>query len=508
MSWEPPISFDHPTLPSFPRVFSDWLQRFIDSTSKSIQVAPDLMGMLVLGTLATATQGRYRVQIKRGYSEPLNLFLCCALPPGCRKSAAFSLATKPLEDYEQEQAAFTSSLIKSKATERRVIQQAICNAESKAARTLDEGERDQWMQRVHTLTSSLESCEVAHAPRLMADDVTPQKLVSLLQQHKRISVMSSEAGVFSKMASSATMDVYLKSWAGETIAVDRQSRASTHIRNPLLTIALTVQPSVLSDLGGKAAMHDRGLLGRILFSLPENLMGRREANPPSVPQEYLNEYRRNIRWLLNNKSNNAPLRFSSDALTSWVRFVASLEPRLRVDGDLGNMTEWAGKLAGHVARIAGLLHVARHLTDSRYIQISASTVDAAITIGHYFIDHARAAFNSMHLDERVFNAQHVLQWIKANNEPSFRLRDAYQALKGNRRFRTMARLRDPIELLTEHHYIRELQILQYRRPGRKPSPTYEVSPLVISRSNGNCRNNGHRQRMLPFVVEGGDACVM
>jgi replicative DNA helicase len=458
------------------------------------------MGMLVLGTLATAAQGRFRVQIKQGYSEPLNLFLATALPPGSRKSAAFSLATKPLENFEHEHAQKERVHLKRKAAEQRVLQRAIKNAENKAAQTLDDDERQRWMDRAHTLTEKLEGTK-AQSPRLMADDVTPQKLVSLLQQHGRIGVLSSEAGIFSKMASQGTMDVYLKSWAGETIAVDRQSRASVCIRNPLLTIALTIQPSVLKDLGTKAAMHGRGLIGRFLFSLPKNLMGRRNPNPPPIPPAILDEYNAYLYRLLKMPTKDVPLTFSTDAQQEWFSFLAAIEPRLCPDGDLGPITDWAGKLAGHVARIAGLIHIATNIEEPDSAPLPPETVHAAVTIGHYLLAHAKATFHAMHIDDGITDAQHVLRWVKANRQPSFNLRDAYQALKGNRRFRTMALLQSPIQALTEHQYIRERQEIIARRAGRKPSPVYEVNPYLWA---GNGYSGDCEQRLL----DGGESCAM
>jgi replicative DNA helicase len=506
--WEPPIPLDNPDLPAFPTdAFPPWLECYLRSCARSIQVAPDLVAMLVLGTLATAAQGRYRVRIKPGYSEPLNLYLACALPPGCRKSAAFALTTFPLADHEQEEAAGVHAALKRQQAERRVLKQAIQNAEGKAARALDDDERRQWMQRAHQLADQLEWSEATVAPRLIADDVTPEKLVSLLHAHGRIGVLSSEAGVFSKMAAQKTMDVYLKAWAGETIAVDRQTRGSLYLRNPLLTIAIAIQPSVLSDLGGKAAMHGRGLIGRFLYVLPENLMGRRDPDPPSVPPQERAHYSTYIRRLLNAKPNDEPVTLSSEALTAWVDFVSRLEPRLRADGDLGTITEWAGKLAGHVARVAGLLHVATHVEAAPVVPLSRETVAASIAIGEYLIEHAKATFQLMHLDDRVADAQRVLRWIRASDRPTFSLRDAYQALKGNRRLRTMAKLRSAIDLLAEHHYIRPIPALNHRRPGRRPSPIYEASPFV-HRTGGEAPCASHPRPALAAVASGGDACAM
>src|SRR5205085_1617835 len=62
--------------------------------------------------------------------------------------------------------------------------------------------------------------------------------------------------------------------------------------------------------------------------------------------------------------------------------------------------------------------------------------------------------------------------------PSFSVRDVFQALKG--KFRRVAELNAPLELLEERDYIRKLTRAEPQRPGRPPSPVYEVNPFVLS----------------------------
>ena len=70
--------------------------------------------------------------------------------------------------------------------------------------------------------------------------------------------------------------VFLRGHAGDDLRVDRVNRPPEHVERPALTMAVVVQPEVIAGLASKPGFRGRGLLGRILFSLPFSLIGYRE----------------------------------------------------------------------------------------------------------------------------------------------------------------------------------------------------------------------------------------
>ena len=62
-----------------------------------------------------------------------------------------------------------------------------------------------------------------------------------------------EGGIFGQMVgryneSASNLDIYLKGFSGDATRTDRVSRQSHYIKETILTIVLTVQPSVVRDL--------------------------------------------------------------------------------------------------------------------------------------------------------------------------------------------------------------------------------------------------------------------
>jgi len=89
---------------------------------------------------------------------------------------------------------------------------------------------------------------------------------------------------------------------------------------------------------------------------------------------------------------------SADGDHVMLRLEAELEPRLADGAELGHVADWASKLNGAIARLAGLLHLAEHLRTGWDQPISAETVDDAARLGHYYLAHALAVFDLMDAD--------------------------------------------------------------------------------------------------------------
>lgn len=151
-------------------------------------------------------------------------------------------------------------------------------------------QRAERLADVDRLVAELEALPVVVAPRLVADDITPEKVAVLMAQHgERIALLSAEGGVFGIMAgryqpnSSPNLDVFLKAHSGDRLTVDRIGRSPVRLEKPALTIGLAVQPDVIRRLADTPEFRGRGLLARFLYALPDSLVGSRDQ-PAAGPQ--------------------------------------------------------------------------------------------------------------------------------------------------------------------------------------------------------------------------------
>jgi hypothetical protein len=451
-------------------------------------------GVLTLGALSAACGSRFVVQVTEGYTEPVNLYLVVAMDPGNRKSAAVSRMITPIEAYERELREERKVAVAAERAEYDAFAKRLEKIKRDVADAEEGDERVAALASVREAAAELENRRLPVLPRLLADDVTSEKLASFLVEHGSIAVLSPEGGVFDVMggrySGEPNIDVYLKSHTGEPIRVDRMNRPSEYVARPILTLCLTVQLVVLRHLAEKRDFRGRGLVARFLYSIPPSLLGRRAVDPPPVPSDLSHRYEQLLRTLLGNAGGGPieepqMLRLSGEAHADWLGFCKEHEPRLGAGGDLASLTDWAGKLPGAAIRIAGLLHAAQFPSAPGATPISAATMASAIALGEYFTQHALAAFAIMGADPTLDGARHVLAWVKRIDESSFVLRDAFQALKGT--FKKVDELRAALAVLEERSYIRQRPEERRAGPGRRPSPTYDVNPLWLQAAT--CSHN-------------------
>jgi hypothetical protein len=502
-TWELPIPFHDYTLPSFPvDVLSDWLREYVEALALATQTPLELPGMLVLAVCAAAIAKKVVVLVKPGYIEPVNIFVVTVLPPGSRKSAVFAAVTEPLQAYEEREMQRLEPIIAEAESQRRITEKALQKAENQAASSDTKQARDTAHTEAKKLARELAALEVPAFPRLVTEDTTAERLGTLLyEQGERMAVMSAEgADVFDRMAGrysskQSNFGVYLKGHAGDTLRVDRVGREAEYVRNPALTMGLTVQPEVLQGLLDTPGFRGRGLLGRILFALPPSRLGHRATDVPPVPDHLRKAYHQHVLTLLempfemDDKGNPLvhTLTLTTEASALMQQYEAWVEPQLAMFGNLGHMTDWGGKLVGAVARLTGILHLADHVTEATpwKIEISAHTVIRAIRLGHHLVEHARAAFAEMGADPVVADAKHLLAWITRQECHAFTKRDVFEGTKG--RFKRVEAIEPALHLLVAHGFIRQRSTEHRSGPGRKPSPTYDVNPSVGS-------HHSHHQR--------------
>jgi hypothetical protein len=271
-------------VPPFPvDALPSWVADMVLAVSEFTQTPLDLPGCLALAALSTAAGGRAEVEIRPGWREPCNLYTVVAMPPGSRKSAVFAAMTAPLLEAETqlvEQArpriveADLARKIAAKEAERRTVD---------ASNLCDPAARAEALAAAADATLGADK-PIPALPRLIADDVTTEAAGSLLaEQGGRLAVLSAEGGIFSTLAGRysggvPSLEVF-KGHAGDLLRVDRKGRPAEHVPSPALTLGLALQPEVLADIARMPGFRGRGLLARILYSVPENTVDAARSAP-------------------------------------------------------------------------------------------------------------------------------------------------------------------------------------------------------------------------------------
>ena len=174
--------------------------------------------------------------------EPLNIYTVVILPPAERKSSVLSMMIRPVEEYEKEEnSRRNAGIIESQMVLSRLEKEkrSLVERASKGKATEEE---------VRAKATEIAKYEPVKPLRLFVDDVTSEKLTSVLVENKgRAAVVSAEGGIFDIISGlysrNVNIDVFLKGHSGDTIRVDRIGRASESIIHLALTMVLAVQPA-------------------------------------------------------------------------------------------------------------------------------------------------------------------------------------------------------------------------------------------------------------------------
>lgn len=491
--WQEPLLFGEIETPEITANFlPEPLSSFCKAVSDSIQTPPGMAVMMALATVSTCLQKRFEVSpFGDSYTEPVNIMPLVGAEPATRKSAIVKALTEPLSIWETEQADRLKDSIQQTRHAREMIIKTIDSIKSAASKpNATDDDRREALAEMKRLDDSMPPEVIA--PRLWTDDVTLERLQSMMaDQGERMAVISAEGGFFEVAAGlysggKSNVNIVLQGHAGEPVRVERQGR-SVMMLKPALTFGLMVQPSVISDLaaGNKARFRGNGMLARLLYCLPKSTVGSRDVTKRRpVANEISTKYKSLIYRLLaiaplsDEAGREQPrmLTLAPDALKAWLTFSQFIESKHGQYGELYSVQDWTGKLPGAALRIAGLCHVAEFMEEVKTINMA--TMGKALDLAELLIVHAKAAFDLMGTDPAIPDAKFVLQWIIKKGDGSFRRGDLHKATHG--RFQRVDRLVSALKVLTERNIISDPE---ERPTGRRPEIVYTVNPAILKGGN-------------------------
>ena len=223
--------------------------------AENLQVDPGMTAATGLAVASLCVQGKFIINPKPGWVEPLNLYASVIARPSERKTPTLAVMAHPLYSFEKEENERRAPLIDESRMKRDILTKKICNMKDEAAKVNPRGGKKISFNDITELQYELSDLEreAVKPLRLLADDTTPEALVSLMAANDgKMGIISDEGGIFDTIAGKysngkANMDVFLKAYSGSYLRVDRKGRAPEVIEHPMLTMLLMVQPTVLEQ---------------------------------------------------------------------------------------------------------------------------------------------------------------------------------------------------------------------------------------------------------------------
>ena len=482
--WEAPILLESNPVPNLePNLLPGILGEMVEAVSISTETPPELATGLVLPVISTALQGKFRVQVNCDHTEPVNIWTLVALESGNRKSSVLATMTQPLTDWEMREQKRLKPIIKEAEIKQRNHEARLKHLRARYGKAKKD-EIEEISMEILEFEKELE--EIPNQPQIWTQDVTTERLGSLMDEHdEKMTLLSAEGGIFDILAGKYSsgvpnFDLYLQGYSGDSVKVDRGCRPPLYLKKPALSLGLSPQPDVLRGLVDKPGFKGRGLLGRFLYLLPDTNLGYRTLKTEPIPEEIKRKYHSLIASLLgieqiryeDGQIKPYILRLSKQAKKELHCFALQVEKDLREGERFEFIKEWGAKLPGAVARIAGLFHCAENPVHPWANEIGLGITQRAIQLAYMFAEHTLLAFDLMGADKSLEQARKIWRWAKRKKLRTFTKRDCFNDLRGT--FRRVTNMDDPFEVLRERHYMREFQ----QKTGGRPSIKYNINPAL------------------------------
>lgn len=407
-----PLGLLPPILRDYSRVVAEY-----------VQCDPSIPAVLGLGALAALAQKTATVA---GWTwrESLSLFLIAVAPSGERKSPAYKATCGPLRVLESEldREGRDGRMY---ANERRAqLTAQLAAMRKQLASGKGEGLHLEDLAEVASELEAMGADELP--PRLIADNVTPEALTSLMARNGgRMAVLSPEGaflsilkGAYTGNGEPADLSAMLQAYnVAESITVDRKGRESERIEYPSLSMVLIGQPLVFEELCRLKGARERGLIGRfIVVQVPplagtrfRSITGGARVEPPGTAQGQ--RYEELLRALSLRKPVDSPpvLRLSPEATGHYEGWHDELESERDPDsGQWALIPEFANKAHGLALRFAGLFHLCEHPAAGDGDLIGIEDLKAACALTDWALEAHKAAVVGLSVPEEIKRAQRVM----------------------------------------------------------------------------------------------------
>ncbi len=405
-SEQKPIEFP---LHAFPKL----AQQVIEEICEALLVPPQLVGCAVLGVLSAAVGAGIRVQSSPSRFTRGNLYILAVAESGTGKDAAQEVLKTLCSVEEEITSTWKRDTLPSIEAESDLLATGYKRLKEKAAKCEDPEQKEAYLQQMIVARARMEELsEKKIGPALSVADITKEALgvkMSAQAGEALASIAIEGRGVIDVLCGryndgSSDEDFYTAAFSGNSIKVDRISRASVWLRSPCLSIFWMIQPDKLWAILKKAIITESGLLQRFL---PCNT----HAEPQEIPEQQvainlklIEQWDQRIRSLIYHyRLRQEPVTIlpSLEAVEMFRQFNNELVRKRRTGGELHDVNSYVARWAEQAWRIAVPYHSFESASDAHHIVLTPETANNVITITSWFNQEQLAILEAGRSQQRL-----------------------------------------------------------------------------------------------------------
>ncbi|WP_159022629.1 DUF3987 domain-containing protein [Formosa sp. L2A11] len=223
-------------------IFPKALQEIIFEAHNVYQFCLDYLGAGVLSAASAAIGKTYKVEVKKGWEEKVNLFTVIVGRPGDSKTHALNFCFRPI--HKREDTTFE----------------------------IYEQELKDYIQESLNTNEDRSKLKKPLLKKILISDFTPEALIAIHANNKKglyvyVDELHGWIKNFNRYNTSGEAETYLSLWSGTQISTDRASGKSQRISDPFIGVIGSTQISVLKEFA-KGGRQTNGFLDRFLFVYP------------------------------------------------------------------------------------------------------------------------------------------------------------------------------------------------------------------------------------------------
>ena len=358
-------------------IFPDSIKNYILLCNKTLNSSIDYMGCSVLWLHSIIIGNSIQIEIKTGWQESANLWMCLVGKAGIGKTPSITNITFPLMKVNSRE---IKNFIKAKD-------------KYEAYKALDKEQQ-----------AIQEKIEKPVKTQFIVNDITLEALVDLHEENKNgVGVLKDELAGWlkdmNKYRQGSDLEHWLSSWSGKEINLNRKTAKSAFIERAFIPVMGGIQPQILSTFYTDEN-KDNGFIDRMLFSFPE--LDVDKYNEAEMDGEYLQWYDEFIIDLFkifqkvtkyNEDREVEPYvaLFDKESKKEWIRIFNEITERQNSDSENEYMKSMLPKQKSYIPRIALIMNCIYSREDlvPDLFTIDKKSILAAEKLSKYFIAMAK-----------------------------------------------------------------------------------------------------------------------
>ena len=454
-----PLRCDKSKLLKFPvNALPPILRETAHAVAETTSTDAAMAGTAIISAISYCFSGVYRMTGKPDHTEPLVVNSLTVAEPSFKKSPVMSVLKRPFITFAHDWNENNKAEIFSSQAERKMLESRLAETEKKSDVTAEE---------IADIKMELSNTEFKNFHRIIVDDITPESLVTQLEQNGTLLMMSDEAGMlgnFSGRYSSniPNLDLLLKSWNGESYISDRATRDSIVLKRPYVSICLACQPYVFENMMNNLAFRGSGLIARMVYCFPKSNIGSRKYDTTPIPNNVTESYRKLVYRLLHKKfahsGDELPLHFDEKAYDLFVDYYNNYIEQLLVT-EMAFCRDWGGKYHGLILRLCGIIHCVKCFlkgVEPTETLVTTDTFCNAVEISEYFREQAIYAYSTGEVDFATIKAERVLEKIKSKYIKQIRQNELYRICRCTM-FTSARDFNETMDMLEDYGYVQRFE---------------------------------------------------